>query len=109
MRGTVMALSVVDSRDRVGHLVGVQAAALHRRSGRYPAMCGAEVLSASMLTEPGGNCRDCQRRAQAETGVARRRDYAGSRRSGRWWSRRAGSGMWPGRRRPGQPWRGPGK
>lgn len=34
-----MVLSVVDSRNRVVHLVAVETAALHRRSGRYPALC----------------------------------------------------------------------
>lgn len=64
MSGPALVLSVTDSRTRVVHLVAVETAALHRRSGRYPAMCDSEVITASMLTEPGKNCQDCLSRAE---------------------------------------------
>ncbi|MCA1671646.1 MAG: hypothetical protein LC799_05405, partial [Actinobacteria bacterium] len=66
MRTAALVLSVVDSRTHVMHLVAVEMAALHRRSGRYPALCDVEVLSASMMTEPERECQDCQTRAQAD-------------------------------------------
>lgn len=43
--GAALVLSVVDSRTRMVHLVGVETAALHRRFGRYPALCDMEVIS----------------------------------------------------------------
>jgi hypothetical protein len=64
MSGPALVLSVTDSRTRVVHLVAVETAALHRRSGRYPAMCDTEVITASMLTEPGKDCQDCLSRAE---------------------------------------------
>ena len=82
-------MSMVDARSGVGHLVAVETAAVHRRAGRYPALCGMEVIIASMLAEPEGQCRDCQHRAQAGAGAARQRGRAGSRRSGESRPRRA--------------------
>ncbi|MFN2495126.1 MAG: hypothetical protein ABR608_04355 [Pseudonocardiaceae bacterium] len=52
-------MSVVDTRTRLSHLVAFETAALHRRSGRYPALCGRDVLSASLTTAPIGDCEDC--------------------------------------------------
>ncbi len=99
MTGAALVLSVVDGRSRVVHLVATETAALHRRSGRYPAMCGAEVISASLMTEPGKDCQDCQTRAQGGAdGLGVPIGRAGS---ALWWrcrSRRARPGI-PGRRR----------
>jgi hypothetical protein len=53
MSGAALVLSVVDTRTGELHLVGVETAALHRRSGRYPALCGAVVPAASLTT---GSC-----------------------------------------------------
>lgn len=69
MSGSALVLSVTDSRSRIVHLVAVETAALHRRSGRYPALCETEVLTASMLTEPGKDCQDCL--SLAEPNIAR--------------------------------------
>ncbi|MGH4013277.1 MAG: hypothetical protein ACRDSL_04960 [Pseudonocardiaceae bacterium] len=100
MTGAALVLSVVDSHNRLMHLVAVETAALHRRSGIYPALCGAEVISASMLTEPAGECRECQTRAQAGAAADRQRERAEPRRSGVSWPRRSRRGMSGRRRRP---------
>jgi hypothetical protein len=56
-RITTLVLSVVDTRTGTQHRVPIEAAALHRRSGRYPALCGIDVPAASVrrmnLTERG--------------------------------------------------------
>ena len=36
--GAAFVLSFVDARSGMGHLVAVETVALHRRSGRYPAL-----------------------------------------------------------------------
>jgi hypothetical protein len=66
MTGPALVLSVVDARTHESHLVGVEVAALHRRSGRYPALCGAQVCSASLTTAPSRHCRECRVRAEGE-------------------------------------------
>lgn len=93
-------LSVVDSRSGVVHLVAMETAALHRHSGRYPALCGVEVISASMLAGPGRECADCVSLAQADAGVDRRRKIALRRRFPLLWLRRSRLDMdgTPGRR-----------
>ena len=90
MTGAALALSVVDGRTGVVHLVAVEMAALHRRSGRYPTMCDAEVISASLMTEPVQECWDCLSRAQAGSGADRQREPAGPSRLHVSWPRRAG-------------------
>lgn len=64
MSGAALVLSVVDTCTRESHLVPVEAAALHRRSGRYPALCGTEVITASLTTAPARDCQDCATRAR---------------------------------------------
>lgn len=59
MSGAALVLSVVDTRTRESHLVAIEAAALHRRSGRYPALCGSEVVTASLTTAAVRDCQDC--------------------------------------------------
>ncbi len=54
-------LSMVDGRTRVSHLMATETAALHRHSGRYPALCGENVIAASLTTEPVQDCKKCQR------------------------------------------------
>jgi len=50
---------VTDARTRVEHLVPDESLAARRHAGRFLAVCGAEVLAAS-LTDPGrGRCRQC--------------------------------------------------
>ena len=69
-------LSMVDSGTETMHFVAVETAALYRRSGRYPTLCDSEVISASMLTEPGGQCQECLTRARAGADADRRRRRA---------------------------------
>lgn len=53
------AVGITDARTRVEHLMS-DAAMEHRHSGRYLALCGIEVLAAS-LTDPGrGQCQHCR-------------------------------------------------
>ena len=52
-------LRITDARTHVEHLVTDESLAAHRHTGRYPALCGTEVLAAS-LTDPGrGRCPGC--------------------------------------------------
>jgi hypothetical protein len=83
MTGAALVLSVVDTQTGMQHLVAIETAALHRRSGRYPALCGTDVITASLTTTPAGNCRDCDTRAQP-----RQREQLRPRRSGLSWRRR---------------------
>ena len=94
MTGAALVLSVVDGRTGVLHLVAVEAAALHRRSGRYPALCGADVVSASLTTAPAQECQDCPPLAQAGPGADLQREPDRARRHRVLWSRRAGRVKW---------------
>ncbi|HEX2299344.1 MAG TPA: hypothetical protein VHH34_12670 [Pseudonocardiaceae bacterium] len=55
-------MSVVDTRTGTLHRVAAEIAALHRRSGRYPALCGLEVPAASLTTPAADDCGDCAAR-----------------------------------------------
>lgn len=52
---------VTDVRNRGVHLMTEDAAVAGRRVGRYAALCGAEVLAASLTTPEAGYCRSCIR------------------------------------------------
>ncbi len=52
-------MSVVDTRTGTLHRVPVEAVALHRRSGCYPALCAIEVPAASLTTPAVDDCLDC--------------------------------------------------
>ncbi len=54
-----LVLSVVDTRTGMLHRVPVETAAMHRRSGLYPALCGIEVPAASLTTPAADDCQDC--------------------------------------------------
>jgi hypothetical protein len=55
-------MGMVDGATRVEHLM-VDPSVEHRHAGRYLALCGAEVLAAS-LAEPGrARCRPCREAA----------------------------------------------
>lgn len=55
----VRPVGIIDARTRVEHLVTDESAAAHRHAGLYPALCGAQVLAASMV-EPGRvRCAQC--------------------------------------------------
>lgn len=52
-------LGITDAHTHVEHLMTDESAVAHRHSGRYLALCGIEVLAAS-LTAPGRrHCRRC--------------------------------------------------
>lgn len=59
MKGLGLVLSVVDTRTGEAHRVGLEVAASHRRSGSYPALCGADVVSASLTTAASRQCGEC--------------------------------------------------
>lgn len=44
MTGPALVLSLVDTTTQQRHLVPIEAVTLHRRSGRYPALCGIVVV-----------------------------------------------------------------
>lgn len=75
VRGPLV-LSVVDTRTGMQHCVAADTAALHRNSGRYPAICGIEVPAASLSTPAVDTCRVC-----AALTWGRRPDLASGRRS----------------------------
>lgn len=54
-------IAVADARTGLAHQVTDEAAAVGRRSGYYPAMCGTLVLVASLATPDRGTCRWCVR------------------------------------------------
>jgi hypothetical protein len=68
-----LALSMVDTNTGQRHLVRVEVVPLHRRSGRYPALCG-EVLTGGRLTVSG--CATCARCALQARGQPRRLAWA---------------------------------
>ena len=72
MSTTVDVLSIVDSRTQAEHLIAMETAAAHRHLGRYPAMCGAEVIAASLTTLPASDCDECLTLAQPTVGKPKR-------------------------------------
>lgn len=88
-----LVLSVVDTCTGEQHLVAIETAALHRRSGRYPALCGAVVAAASLTTPPSRHCQNC---IQQHRGKPDLHSESGSRRARlnlrwpRWANRRRG-------------------
>lgn len=53
---------MVDARTLTEHLIDLDVIAVARSRGRYPALCGTDVLPASMTAKERGFCRDCLRR-----------------------------------------------
>lgn len=53
---------MVDARTLTEHLIDLDTIVAARGGGCYTALCGAEVLAASMTAEERGYCRDCIRR-----------------------------------------------
>ena len=79
MTAGALVMSVVDTCTEELHLIPIEAAALHRRSGRYPALCGAVVPAASLLTAPARHCPKCakQARERGGSGALRRKPGRG--------------------------------
>jgi hypothetical protein len=55
----VLLAELTDARSRRTHLVTEAAFAAGWRTGRYPAVCGNEVLAASLTTPGAGYCPAC--------------------------------------------------
>lgn len=77
MSGPALVLDIVDGQTLESHRVPIEKVPLHRRSGRYPALCGAEVVAASLATAPVRKCQLCvlrsnQSNAPVQPGPARR-------------------------------------
>jgi hypothetical protein len=56
--GPARVLGMVDTSTGHRHFVAVEVVPLHRRCGRYPALCG-EVLAAGRLTAAAPDCQNC--------------------------------------------------
>lgn len=52
-------IGIVDSRTHIQHPMTHEIAAAHRHSDRYLALCGAQVLAASLTTPERRRCRLC--------------------------------------------------
>ncbi|MGQ0775513.1 MAG: hypothetical protein ACT4NY_14000 [Pseudonocardiales bacterium] len=58
----ILVQTMVDAQTLTEHLIDLDIIAAGRSRGRYTALCGAEVLAASMTTEQSRFCEDCIRR-----------------------------------------------
>lgn len=58
---TPLVLPMTDARTGEAHLVTEDAVIAARRAGGYPAVCGVEVLAASLTTPERGYCPSCAR------------------------------------------------
>lgn len=58
MSGPALVLGIVDTSTGHRHFVAVEEVALHRHSGRYPALCG-QRLAAGRLTACAPDCGSC--------------------------------------------------
>ncbi|MGH3938658.1 MAG: hypothetical protein ACRDTG_08460 [Pseudonocardiaceae bacterium] len=68
-----LVLSVVDTCTGTLHRVPIESVALHRRSGRYPALCGIEVPAAGLTTPAANHCQDCAARTQPADAASHRK------------------------------------
>jgi hypothetical protein len=50
---------IVDAVTGTEHLITDESAAEHRHAGRYLALCGTEVVAASLTAPAGGRCGSC--------------------------------------------------
>lgn len=62
------AVGITDARTRVEHLMTDVSAMQHRHSGRYLALCGLEVLAASLAEREHSHCQPCREQATAPGG-----------------------------------------
>ncbi|MGQ0773638.1 MAG: hypothetical protein ACT4NY_04325 [Pseudonocardiales bacterium] len=62
MTSSALAQTMVDVRTLIEHLVDLDIITAVRHHGRYTALCGTDVLAASMTTEERGHCRQCLHR-----------------------------------------------
>jgi len=61
----ILVQTMVDARTLTEHLIDLDVITAARSCGRYTALCGVEVLAASMTTEERHFCRVCIRRQVA--------------------------------------------
>jgi hypothetical protein len=54
-------MRIVDARTSMEHLVTDESVAAHRHAGRYLAVCGAQVLAASLTAPQRSRCPACMR------------------------------------------------
>ena len=73
MSGPALARSRVDTSTGQRHLVRIEVVPLHRRSGRYPSLCGTVVITG---TNPTVFTRDCQNCITHAEGRPRRLAWA---------------------------------
>jgi hypothetical protein len=64
MSGPALVRSMVDTGTGQRHLVRIEVVPLHRRSGRYPALCGAVVITGTNPTVSTRDCQNCVTRAE---------------------------------------------
>ena len=58
----ILVQTMVDAQTLTEHLIDLDVIAASRSRGSYLALCGVEVLAASMTTEESRFCQDCIRR-----------------------------------------------
>lgn len=56
-------VKITDAQTRVAHLMTDLSAMEHRQAGRYLALCGVEVLAASLAERERGRCTPCSEQA----------------------------------------------
>lgn len=66
MSGFALVLAVVDPTTGKSHLVALESVPLYRKSGRYPALCGAVVLANSITANGDRECRECRKSRESE-------------------------------------------
>jgi hypothetical protein len=54
-------IRIVDARTSMEHLITDESVAAHRHAGRYLAVCGAQVLAASLTAPQRSRCPACTR------------------------------------------------
>jgi hypothetical protein len=86
---TVPVFAMTDARTRCAHFVTEQDAAAGRAVGRYVAICGRAVITASLTTPETSYCDSCLYwRAKNHT-VPRQGSTPSRNGGGNWWRRRA--------------------
>ncbi len=61
--GVTDAVGITDAHTRVEHLMTDASAMEHRHAGRYLALCGIEVLAASLTERERSQCQPCREQA----------------------------------------------
>jgi len=61
----ILVQTMVDARTLTEHLIDLDTIAVSRFRGSYLALCGVEVLAASMATQEERFCEECIRRQVA--------------------------------------------